>query len=62
MLPLLFDENFNGRIVRGLRRISPDLDTLSIPEAGLMGEDDPANCSSGQQKRDGFLFRMMSIP
>jgi hypothetical protein len=41
MLPLLFDENFNYRIVRGLRRRSPDLDLLSVQQAGLAGISDP---------------------
>jgi hypothetical protein len=38
----LFDEDFNGRIVRGVRRRSSNLNALSIQEAGLRNADDPA--------------------
>lgn len=36
----LFDEDFNGRIVRGVRRNFPALDTLTVVEAGLSGTPD----------------------
>jgi hypothetical protein len=38
----LFDEDFNGRIVRGVRRRSSNLDTVTVQEAGLRDADDPA--------------------
>lgn len=38
----LFDEDLNGRIVRGVRRRLPALDTLTVYEAGLKEEEDPA--------------------
>jgi len=38
----LFDEDFNGRIMRGVRRRSPNLDTVTIQEAGLRDAEDPA--------------------
>lgn len=41
MIRLLFDENFNGRIIRGLRRISPALDAVRVQEAGLLRWEDP---------------------
>jgi hypothetical protein len=41
MLRLLADENFNGRIVRGLRQREPRLDLVTVQEAGLSGADDP---------------------
>ena len=41
MISLLFDENFNGRIVRGLNRAAPDLDVIRIQDAGLIGWEDP---------------------
>jgi hypothetical protein len=41
MLRLAADENFNGDIVRGLRR-KPDLDIVRIQDAGLSGADDRA--------------------
>src|SRR5574341_793925 len=41
MLRLATDEDFNGRIVRGLRRTQPDLDIVRVHEAGLSGVPDP---------------------
>ncbi|MFL6194173.1 MAG: DUF5615 family PIN-like protein [Thermoanaerobaculia bacterium] len=40
MIRLAADENFNGRIVRGLRRRIPGLDIVRIQDAGLCGADD----------------------
>jgi predicted nuclease of predicted toxin-antitoxin system len=37
----LFDEDFNGHIVRGFRRRKPQVDTRIVREAGLEGADDP---------------------
>lgn len=37
----LFDEDFNGRIVRGFRRRLPRADTRTVRESGLEGADDP---------------------
>ena len=37
----LFDEDFNGHIVRGFRRRQPRADTRTVREAGLEGADDP---------------------
>jgi hypothetical protein len=34
----LFDQDFNGRIVRGVRRRAPGLDTLTVQEARLKAE------------------------
>lgn len=39
-LRLLVDENFNYRIVRGLVRRKPELDIVSVHEAGLSGTSD----------------------
>ena len=36
----LFDEDLNGRIIRGVRRRDPALDTLTVYEAGLKEADD----------------------
>ena len=41
MIALLADEDFNGRIIRGLFRRMPDLDLLTVSSAGLAGEADP---------------------
>ena len=37
----LFDQDFNGRIVRGVRRRAPSLDTVTVQEAGLSDASDP---------------------
>jgi hypothetical protein len=42
VLRLAVDENFNHDIVRGLLRRKPGLDIVSVQDAGLSGEDDPA--------------------
>lgn len=42
MLALLIDENFDQRILRGLRLPVPQLDYLIVQDIGLGGVDDPA--------------------
>jgi hypothetical protein len=39
-LKLLFDEDVDHRILRGLRRAHPQIDALSVPEVGLAGRPD----------------------
>jgi predicted nuclease of predicted toxin-antitoxin system len=41
MLRILFDENLNQRIVRGLRRRVPSLDYVVAQDVGLQGREDP---------------------
>jgi hypothetical protein len=41
VLRLLADENFNGRILRALRRQIPELDVLRAQDTPLSGADDP---------------------
>jgi hypothetical protein len=41
MLKFAIDENFNGDIVRGLRRRRPGLDLARVQDVGLTGADDP---------------------
>ncbi len=41
MLPLLADENFDNRILNGLRRRLPELDLVRVQDVGLASEDDP---------------------
>ncbi len=41
MLPLAGDEDLDGRIVRGLRRLEPGIDLVLVTEAGLQGHPDP---------------------
>ncbi len=38
----LFDEDLNGRIVRGVRRRKSDLNSTTVQEAGLRDASDPA--------------------
>lgn len=42
MLRLLFDENFDQRILRGLRLRLPQLDYVVVQHAGMSGFTDPA--------------------
>jgi len=39
-LKLLFDENINGRILRGLRREMPELELPTVNETGLQETED----------------------
>lgn len=41
MIRFLTDENFNGKIVRGLRARNPTIDILHWLDIGAEGEDDP---------------------
>jgi hypothetical protein len=41
MLRLLIDEDFNQRILRGLKRLQPGLDHALVQDAGLEGAADP---------------------
>lgn len=41
MLRLIADEDFNRRIVRGLRRRMPELDIVRVQDTELSGADDP---------------------
>ena len=38
----LFDEDFNGKIIRGIRRHTLTFDTLTVREAGLRSAPDPS--------------------
>ena len=40
MLSFVADENFNQDIVRGAQRRIPELDIITVQEAGLSGADD----------------------
>ena len=41
MIALLIDENFNQRILRGLKRRIPELDYLLVQETEVFQQDDP---------------------
>lgn len=42
MIRFLLDENFNGKIARGLRARQPDVDMIRVQDTELSGADDPA--------------------
>jgi predicted nuclease of predicted toxin-antitoxin system len=41
MIHLLADENFNGRIVRGVRRERPEADLVRVQDTAIYQDDDP---------------------
>jgi predicted nuclease of predicted toxin-antitoxin system len=41
MLRLLIDENFNNRILQGLKSRLPELDFVTVKQVGLAGFKDP---------------------
>jgi hypothetical protein len=40
-MPFLADENFNGRILRGLWRENPDIDIVHVQDTAAYQADDP---------------------
>ena len=40
MIAFLADENFQGKIVRGVRRRSPSIDIVRVQDVGMTGADD----------------------
>jgi predicted nuclease of predicted toxin-antitoxin system len=42
MIRFLLDENFNGKIARGLRVRNPDVDMIRVQDTALYGADDAA--------------------
>jgi hypothetical protein len=42
LLRLVTDENFDGRVLRGLLARIPHLDVVRVQDAGLSGAEDPA--------------------
>jgi predicted nuclease of predicted toxin-antitoxin system len=41
MIRFLADENFNGRILRGLLRIRPDIDVIRVQDTAIYQASDP---------------------
>jgi len=41
MIRFLLDENFNGKIVRGLRARQADVDMIRVQDTEISGADDP---------------------
>lgn len=63
MLPLLLDENFNQRVLRGLKRRIPNLDYSVAQESGLSGESDPNVLTwAAEQNRVLVTHDLKTIP
>lgn len=41
MIRFLSDENFNGKIIRGLRARKSDIDIIRVQDTEILGADDP---------------------
>ena len=41
MIPLLVDENFNDRIIKGVARLQPGIDLVHVRDIGLSAAPDP---------------------
>lgn len=50
MLRLLYDENFNNDIVRGVKLQKPDIDAVRVQDVGLREADDPTILEWAAQK------------
>lgn len=42
MIKLATDENFNGKIIRGLRRRNPNIDIVRVQDSPVFERDDPS--------------------
>ena len=54
MIRFLADENFNGRILRGVRRENPDADILRVQDSPV-SEALILKCLNGQHKKIEFF-------
>jgi Uma2 family endonuclease len=59
VLAFLADENFNRRIVHGLRRRRPDLDIVRVQDVGLSGANDPTMAGHCTHFAPAVLFTMV---
>lgn len=55
MIKLLSDENFNGDILRGLRRRLPTLDVVRVQDTSLDETPDPIILAWAAREERGFL-------
>jgi len=55
MIPFLLDENFNGKILRGLRLRNPNIDVVRVQDTELYGADDPDILEWATQNRRVLL-------
>jgi predicted nuclease of predicted toxin-antitoxin system len=63
MRRLLFDENLNQRIVRGLRRRIPSLDYVLAQDVGLQGREDPQVLAwAAEEQRILITHDLKTIP
>ena len=63
MQSLLIDENFNQRILRGLKLRIPNLDYAVVQESGLSGESDPNVLAyASEQNRVLITHDLKTIP
>ena len=60
MLKLAVDENFNGRILRGLRRSLPEIDVIRLQDTELAGAEDPEVLSWAADERRVLLTHDVS--
>ncbi len=60
MLKLAVDENFNGRILRGLRRALPDIDVVRVQDTQLAGAEDAEVLSWAAEERRILLTHDVS--
>ncbi len=62
VLRLLADENFNGRIVRGVWRRNPRIDLVRVQDVGLTGADDPTVLAWANEGRVLLTHDQRTIP
>lgn len=63
MIRLLADENFNGRIVRGLKRLMPSADLVRVQDTEMAGAQDPDVLMwAAQQQRVLLTHDRKTIP
>ena len=63
MLIFAADENFNGNIVRGLRRRLPDLDIVRVQDTALLHARDPEVLAwAAQEKRILLTHDLSTVP
>ena len=59
----LADENFNGRILRGLLHVRPELDIVRAQDAGLTGTPDPVLLAwAAEQDRILLTHDLRTVP
>ena len=63
MLRLLSDENFDGKIIRGLFLRQPDLDLVRVQDVGLQELDDPTILAwAGENNRILITYDRATMP